>query len=251
MNETQDFLLDWSRKLRQRIGPNDHDTAYLIDTAIRNASTHVNASVVDRRIACLFSTANLLYSGAVAEANIGACIADNEAREFEPPQAPLLTDSQEAFEHVVGWRGDSVGGTRNVVGRVAFMTALLFFFEGFAKIVATENRIRVDTRKEGVDPQEDEERRIEATAVAEWLKVAGVVPDKEQRRSIRFLINYRNAWHSFGTYSGSECHALGRKLRLVPGEVLPILAPPEGLEVLGHLLDAMVQLDEWYSRQGS
>ncbi len=249
MNETQEFLLSWSKEIRSRIGPNDPGTAYLIDAAIRSAASDVNAPVNNRRVACLFSTANLLYTGAVVEAAIARCIADNEDRDFRPPQAPLLTDQQEAFEHLVGWRGDSIGGARNLVGRISFMTSLLFFFEGLAKIVATEERIRIETRPAGMEKNENGRRRIEATAVADWLKAAGIVPDKEQRRSIHFLVNYRNAWHSFGIYAGSECHALGRELRLVPGQVLPVLAPPNGLTVLGHLLDAMVKLDEWFWSQ--
>jgi len=233
-----------------RIGGMDDATAYMIDAAIRSASSDPLASVANRRVACLFSMANLLYSGAVAESNIDQCIAENEERQFNPARAPLLGDGQEALEHVVGWRGDAVGSTRNVVGRVSFLTTLLFFFEGFAKIVAPEERIRRDTKSRAVDEATDRsERRIEATVVAEWLKGQRIVTDKEQRRSIYFLINYRNGWHSFGTYTGGACYALDGTLKLETGRVLPILTPRSGLGLLDHLLDSVVKLDVWYTRQ--
>lgn len=178
----------------------------------------------DRCDSALFSVYHLLYSGAVAEANI--------AEYLRGGSLPAAVSAQiDAWDHPINieaWLGKSFNNTRNIMGSLAFIVVLLFFLEGFCKLVAGgETAINSELGKKGM---------VGLSKVIDWLR--GEVPAVSQSKldTVDFLNKYRNAWHSFGYYGGANpatCYGV----TVQPAAALPPIAPPASLLMLGDLLD--------------
>ena len=178
----------------------------------------------DRCDSVLFSVYHLLYSGAVAEANITEYLRGGVV----PGAVSAEIDDWDHSINIEAWRGKSFNNTRNIIGGLAFIVVLLFFFEGFCKLVAGGGKtINSELRQRGM---------VGLAKVIDWLR--GEIPAASQGKlaTVDFLKKYRNAWHSFGYYGGSNpvtCHGV----TIQPAAALPPIAPPESLLMLGDLLD--------------
>jgi hypothetical protein len=185
----------------------------------------------DRCDSALFSVYHLLFSAAVAEANI-------EDYVEESPLPELVSSRIDEWDlpiTIEAWQGKSFGNARNIIGRLSFIVVLLFFFEGFSKLVAGgEATIRAELGKKGM---------VGLSKVIDWLR--GEVPAASVGKldTVDFLNKYRNAWHSFGYYTGATpvtCHGV----TIQPGAALPPIAPLASLNMLGDLLDLFLVVND-------
>jgi len=218
---TADLLLDYARKFRACI---DFGSVQ---------SKLGSTDPKDQRQALLFSVYHLLFSGAVAEANIEHYLAQTWDASVPPAVLPepvqTRADAEDRWANFLGWRGTAFGDVHNIIGALAFSVVVLFFFEGFCKVVLTESRL--GTGKVGL------------ADVLRWLRKDGKVTGAKLDTAL-FLNRYRNAWHSFGQYKGKKTTCKG--VTLTPGEPLPVLTPPTRDGMLADLLDLFLEVDATY-----
>ncbi len=217
---TADLLLDFARKFRDRV---DLDS---IQPKLRNVSGE------DRREAMLFSVYHLLFSGAVAEANIEHYLAEtwDESLPKAVLPGPVETRAgpEDRWANFLAWKGTEFGDTQNIIGALAFSVVALFFFEGFCKLV-------LESQLSG--------RRVRLNDVFVFLREDARVTIEKLDTAI-FLNRYRNAWHSFGQYSGTRTECKG--VSLTPGHRLPILSMATRDAMLTDLLDLFLEVDSTY-----
>ena len=104
---------------------------------------------------------------------------------------------------------------------------VLFFFEGFSKIVLGEHDPKL--RDGGVD------------SVLTWLEAAKKA-DGEKVKVVRLLNRFRNSWHDFGLYSKRDLDARG--VELEKGKNVPVIDPATRLTLLADLLDVFLTVDD-------
>jgi len=220
-NKTVQFLWDASHRFRERIQ---------LD---KIANQLKSDKLEDRCDSVIFSVYHLLVSGAIAEENIAAYLTGAEF----PPEARAKADSVDNLATKEAWRGSSFENATNIIGALAFMVVLLFFLEGFCKLVVGEDRIRKDLERT---------RMVGLAAVLRWLNANSQI-DPGKLRTVEFLSSYRNAWHSFGFYGGKPIACKGIELR--SGERLPVIQPQQRLELLADLFDVFLAIDDLRAQQ--
>jgi hypothetical protein len=218
---TADLLLDYARRFRDRID-------------LSSVQSKLGSSdPTDQRQALLFSVYHLLFSGAVAEANIEHYLAqtsdDSVPLGVLPDPVQTRADEKDRWANFLGWKGTAFGDVHNIIGALAFSVVVLFFFEGFCKVALTESRLGAG--------------KVSLADVLKWLRKDGKVSGAKLDTAL-FLNRYRNAWHSFGQYKGKKTTCKGVALK--PGNPLPVLAPPTRDEMLADLLDLFLEVDATY-----
>ncbi len=130
---TADLLLDYARRFRARID-------------LRSVQSKLGSTdSKDQRQAVLFTVYHLLFSGAVAEANIEHYLARTWDASVPPAVLPepvqTRADGKDRWANFLGWKGTRFGDVHNIIGALSFSVVVLFLFEGFCKVVLTESRL--------------------------------------------------------------------------------------------------------------
>ncbi|MEM7211075.1 MAG: hypothetical protein AAF479_04130 [Pseudomonadota bacterium] len=207
-------------------------------------SRQLNSADLDDRLSvALFSTYHLLISGAVAEANVLDVIAEagegDLARAFAQFSRRIQMsrfDGWDAFIIVEGWRGRSVGGARNQIGSLAFLVVLLFFFEGFVKLVIQEGKGKVPRN---------------ASGVLKWIKERGCCTEA-QLEALAFANEYRNAWHAMGVVRdpwGNGVPPQWHGHEVVPGARVKPLPLSDRLALVVEVVEAMLRVNASRDRE--
>jgi hypothetical protein len=212
-----DLLIDRAHRFRERI-----DLEKIEDQMTSDAPKDVRATA-------LFTVYHLLVTGAVAEANISAYL---EGSLQLPAALEQKLDDEDQIATEMAWAGTAFDGATNIIGGLSFMFVVLFFFEGFCKLVIGEERIRKDLQLNGM---------MGLDAVLKWLESRTKI-DPEKLKTVRFLNRYRNAWHSFGRYERDSISCKGLELRR--GERLPIIPVEARSELIADLLDVFLAVDD-------
>ena len=179
-----------------------------------------SADLDDRLDSALFSMSHLFYSGAVAENQIENAISFQKLPKAITKHRAFMCRDEVAT--LRAWEGVSFGHTRNIIGSLAFLVAILFLFESFVKFVI-----------EGLG----QEPPYKAWKLVIWLRDNTTIPSGDLD-AIRFLNEYRNAWHELGVYSGNEIS--WDTLTLVPGERVPAPSRAQSIELLRKLVDVVL-----------
>lgn len=217
-DETVDGLIGLGRQLRNEVKLGD-------------VPEKLKSSFPDDRLdSIIFSMSHLFYSGAIAESHI---IGDLGSRRL-----PDLVTSHSDFDYYdkeatfLAWQGGSFDNTRNIIGSIAFLVAILFFFESFAKLAAKE--------------LDDKDFR-RASEIVDWLKskIEGreINMSSSRLEAIRFLNEYRNAWHDFGLHACDKKSVVWGDLVLDPGARVPIVTRVQSLELLRELVAVVVEVN--------
>jgi len=207
-------LVELGRKLRDEID--------LFEIEDQLKSTAID----DRMDSALFSLSHLLYSGAVAEDQILTCLASDELPESVATH-PDFTDD-DAFATILVWRGTAFGNVQNLIGSLSFLVVLLFFFEGFTKLVI---------ERLGQPAPNN------ASAVVNWLRSNSSIP-ATRLDAIAFLNEYRNAWHAFGVHGASKPRISWRSLTLEPGKRIPVPQPSERMDLVAEVVEAVLAVNQ-------
>jgi hypothetical protein len=207
-------LVELGRRLRDEID------LYEIEDQLQSTA------IDDRMDSALFSLSHLLYSGAVAESQIVACL---DSGEVPDPVAshPDFSDV-DAFATMLAWQGTAFGNVRNIIGSLSFLVVLLFFFEGFAKLVIERLGQQVP---------------YNASAVVDWLRSNSSIPIT-RLDAIEFLHEYRNAWHAFGVHGATKPPIPWRNLTLEPGKRIPVPQPDERMDLVAEVVEAVLAVNQ-------
>lgn len=126
IGKTIDFLVDFSARFLERVdlGRIRHQIA-------------TQETSADRMDVVLFTVSHLLLTGAIAEENVlelrlGGQLPGRVSERIA--RATGKNSSQIEFANREAWIGTSIGQP-NVLGAIAFSVSVMFFFEGFCRLV--------------------------------------------------------------------------------------------------------------------
>jgi hypothetical protein len=217
---TEQRLWLWVKKFSNHFSANEYRELHEVSAALQDPSLPVN-----RKRALVFSMYQLLIDGAIAEHDI-----QQYQSEFPDFVGAQLNDP--LLEHAVveAWKGSAYTPPRsNILGSVAFMVVLLFFFESCC-------RMRLN----------DDDSTLQK--MLKQLKERGSI-DQETCVALIYLAELRNVWHNFGLHKPSKGKRFYQPKSvplifpdLIPGQVIKPLGEEQTLHLLDKVLTTFCEL---------
>jgi hypothetical protein len=220
-NSTEQRLWFWVERFSKHFTADDYRELGEVESSLQDPSVFSN-----RRRALIFSVYQLLINGAISEHQIQ--LYESEFPEFVSAR---LGDECLNWATVEAWEGSAYAPARpNILGSIAFMVVLLFFFESACRMELNDYNSHLAPMLEKLKKQ----RRI----------------GSEECEALKYLAEFRNTWHNFGLYSRkTECRyeVPGASLSfptLNPDQVIGPLYEPEAIHLLDKLLSTFCRLTD-------